>query len=324
VEDIHDKCEAFSERCIDQLFRLVDLNVCGLVRRFPNQMSEYHFFYRELDAVKSSQTLHYRREYVNRGGVGMSFWKDITSVVIEGEATRTLCRRVHHLMHTIEIRPEYASIYIPQLQRELYASCPAWVKPMVRMIEGTMIGVAKNDCVDPQPDPFSATVVQKEVLTPAFHRDPAFVLGQFVLTGWGPEEIQAEQRSTKRGIVAARNNGNHEFFPHVKRFGNQWIASLTAISAVILMIASSSLLIGPLVLLGAAMAWSVFWDPAEGHYRFHADVAVLALLAAVLITEAVLLLNAHQALRASMCLLLACVPACLALYRSSAICKQSP
>lgn len=322
VEDIRNKCEAFAERCIDQLSRLVDLNVCGLVRRFPNYMTEYHFFYRQLDGVITSQTPHYRREYVNRGDVGMSFWKDITSVVIEGEATRTLCRRVHHLMHTIEIRPECASIYIPQLQRELYASCPTWVKPMVRMIEGTMIGEAKID-VDEQPDPFGATIVQKEVLTPAFYPDPAFVLGQFVLTGWGPDEIQAEKRLAKSSVDAARNNTNKTFLPNFKRYGNQWVSSITAICAVILMVSGGGSLIGPLALLSAAVGWSVFWNPTEGHFRFHADIAVLAVLVAVLTTETVILLDADRTLRALMCLLLACVPACLALYRSTLIAKLS-
>lgn len=316
VEDIRNKSAAFAERCIDQLSRLVDLNVCGLVRRFPNHMTEYHYFYRQFDAKVTAATPGYAREMVDVPGVNQPLWRHINCIVVEGEATRTLCRRVHHLMHAIEISPECASIYIPKLQRELYASCPTWVKPMVRMIEGTMVGSGKID-VDEQTTPILERIILEEVLSPNYHRDPAFVLGQFVLTGWGPDEIQAEQRTSEPRAAASREFVNQTLFPNFKRYGNQWISLLTAICAVILMISSGDWLIGPVALLGAAVGWSVFWDPFRGHFRLHVDIAVLAALTALLVVEAVLLLDADQTIRALLCLLLACLIACLTLFRST-------
>lgn len=316
VDDLRDKCEAFAERCIDQLSRLVDLNVCGLVRRFPNHMTEYHYFYRQFDAEVTVATPGYAREIAKLPGVNQPMWRHINSIVVEGETTRTLCRRVHHLMHAIEISPECASIYIPKLQRELYSSCPSWVKPMVRMIEGTMVGCGKNE-VDEQSTPFLERKILEEVLSPNYHRDPAFVLGNFVLTGWGPDEIQAEQRTSEPRAAASREFVNQTLFPNFKRYGNQWISLLTAICAVILMISSGDWLIGPVALLGAAVGWSVFWDPFRGHFRLHVDIAVLAALTALLLAEAVFLLDADQTIRAFLCLLLACLIACLTLYRST-------
>jgi hypothetical protein len=110
----------------------------------------------------------------------------------------TLCRRVHHIINGIEISPDRPSIPTPTFQQSVLNAIPPWLRPMAILVEGTLVGEAAID-----QDLSQYTLTKEKLLYAWHHRDPAVVLGQIVLTGWGPRELGAEDEEGKRHDAAS-------------------------------------------------------------------------------------------------------------------------
>lgn len=187
VKDIESKIEELHSAILAQLIRLIELEVCGVLERYPNHVYAYHYFFRKLNATELG-----RHKYST---FGFEFWEELgretrvtrISEVVEADITLTLCRRVHHIINGIEISPERASIPTPRYHQSVLDAVPAWLRPMTILVEGTLVGEAG---LDHDIKHFSDS--REEVLEVKYHRDPALVLGQIVLTGWGPSELEAD------------------------------------------------------------------------------------------------------------------------------------
>jgi hypothetical protein len=75
---------------------------------------------------------------------------------------------------------------------KIIKAIPNWLLPDVRLVEGTLF---RSTTITQ--DLESSDWKNEQVDRVVFMRDPALILGPFVLTGWGPKDIQREV--TRRG-----------------------------------------------------------------------------------------------------------------------------
>lgn len=179
----------FVNKMIMNLDCLLNNCVCGIISRHPNQVCEYFYGYRKLvietDSPLASRSTLWMHETERR-----KVSAGILSVTTNAVSQFTVCFERHHLIHVIETEPEAGLVHVPRFQKQVIESIPAWLRPSVRLIEGTMIGrqLIEHDHA-PEKISHQAEEAYLEDLEIDFRFDPAVILGQFVLTGWGPSEI---------------------------------------------------------------------------------------------------------------------------------------
>ena len=117
--------------------------------------------------------------------------------IIKGE------HEVRHARYDMELRNagrdqvDRSKVLIPQPIQPLIEALPEWLRPLVELVDGerySMLIVAeKVDEIETQRETVheEAEIVHSDVL---LHFDPAIVVDRYVLTGWGPEEADAEQQ----------------------------------------------------------------------------------------------------------------------------------
>lgn len=132
-------------------------------------------------------TFHLCRTEVETGA-----WKTLV-----GGREREMVQRHHHTRHKHHLigakahplpAPEVAR---PARVQALLDAIPPGVRGEVRLVDGTLI----SKSVDPW-DEEGARWVETESI-PVQTRDPAVVLGDYVLTGWTVEEVEAEQHQRR-------------------------------------------------------------------------------------------------------------------------------
>lgn len=189
------------------LERLSQIEVVGHIEWFPSNACAFDYF----------------RQRVSRGPVEVQRWTETTMVMQNWERyrqTHELARRTvtighqtewreHQLIHALEPLAGNAVVPIPRVVQNLVDKTPAWLRPFLAIASGRMINSQREithssewtESTDelvrtklkwiPPPPPPSPPPASK-------HIDPALTLGPFVLSAWTPEEVTAEERSTRR------------------------------------------------------------------------------------------------------------------------------
>ncbi len=106
-----------------------------------------------------------------------------------------------------------ATVVIPQNIKELIDAIPAWMRPSIRIADGYLIRKRNEDRQTISSSVISQVDVREEVTTTYFHgTDPALLLGNLVLIGWGPAEIEEERKAEgKRQVVAQCLSGANDW-----------------------------------------------------------------------------------------------------------------
>jgi hypothetical protein len=174
------------EHTVSQLDSLVGLGICGLMVRYPNHVCSYTYGYRKLSMNVSDPWEHLE---VKGGDPLRDFYrrKYITKTSTQSESQISICVQEHHLMHVIESDVNDGLVHVPKFHRQVIDEIPGWIRNATCLVEGTLIG---QQLIEQEQEAFQ--LQHQEVLKITYHCDPAVVLGQFVLTGWGPEEIKKD------------------------------------------------------------------------------------------------------------------------------------
>lgn len=181
------KIDELVDRMIQNLDCLVNQFVCGILTRYPNQVCDYFYGYRRVLIDTSDPTPRVR--YVRTDDPSSpSREMFITTTTTNSSVQFINCIEQHHLIHVIETDLAYGIIEVPAFQRSVIEAIPEWLRPNVSLIEGTLIGQQLIEA-----DEAVVQVQTEQQLNIRYHYDPAVILGQFVLTAWGPTEIQAEK-----------------------------------------------------------------------------------------------------------------------------------
>ncbi len=187
TEDLDAKCSRLGLEIVSSLCRLVDLQVCGLVEWHGPNHCKYHYYSRIL---KTSTESELRSTLLKVNTATDNQWVEKT--VTSGKHMKSLCRFVHHLTNAVRHVPGNATLPIPADRRKIIEAIPSWLLPDVRIVEGTLF---RSTTITQ--DLASSDWKNEQIDRVVFMRDPALTLGPFVLTGWGPKDIQRE--ITRRG-----------------------------------------------------------------------------------------------------------------------------
>ena len=177
---------------IVNLDTLVNESVCGIIVRFPNQTCEYYYAYtlRNIEYRGLSSSIDFVSEQSELPKlIGPQSWVPV-SVRADRSVLESRCFRRHQLIHTVESAPQYGLVQVPQFHKRVIAAVPSWLASEVKLVEGTLVGITT---IDQLCDTLEDTQLLHGFSQVSYQFDPALVLGQYVLTGWGPHEIEAER-----------------------------------------------------------------------------------------------------------------------------------
>jgi len=187
----------FSKQLFESLARLVDRELCGLVEWLPNNCCRYHFFRR---VVIQGATQHTQESsVVMRRDFDESDDDDFGTEGVIGHFRTTrsqhvkheirFARHEHEVIDAIHASIGNSAVVMPPQIVRLTKSIPEWLYPFVDVIDGQIVRerIIERDV---SVEDWSKVVVRD---VPIIGGDPSIVIGPFVLSGWGPREIQQEQ-----------------------------------------------------------------------------------------------------------------------------------
>lgn len=171
---------------MNQLDVLVERSVCGMITRLPKQTCKFSYRYRKI-RLHNIHATHDRTRITHV----------LTSTLIDEYSFKThvdvtTCFREHHLIHAIETDPFQGVTPIPEFHASVIESIPAWLRPSTGLVEGTVVGIIEGDRLE------KCTELEVSKTRVMYIPDPALVIGQHVLTAWGPEELAADEAGKGR------------------------------------------------------------------------------------------------------------------------------
>lgn len=132
----------------------------------------------------------------------------ITSARDTVRNTTSLMSCEHHLMNAQQHKLERTLFPLPLPIQAFVKTIPEWLRPEVGVVEGTQI---RERICEVETSRTVWTSEFSEVSRVLFHNDPALVLGPYVLTAWGQQEVEAEtqrlrdERTCKESAWANRS-----------------------------------------------------------------------------------------------------------------------
>lgn len=181
--------------------KLVDHELFGLVEWLPNNCCAYHFFKRviiqENDGASSTVKevrFDQPRDFDSTTGRRAIGQRTTRKARGEGRHTHRFARHQHDVMHAIRTSVENTRVVMPPHVERLCLAIPVWLKPFVEVIDGTIFRerIIERDM---RVENWQDVQVKVEVIDePIMGHEPGIIIGSYVLTGWGPREVEAELR----------------------------------------------------------------------------------------------------------------------------------
>jgi hypothetical protein len=185
---------AFASQLFEHLAHLVDNKLAGLVEWLPNNCCRYHFFKEVLIQHYEGSSRTVREEAVESGErdpvtgrrlVG----RRLTEDTHQGHHVHRHARHEHHVMNAFRTTLGNSRVVVPPNVERLIRSIPEWLYPQVEMIDGDIFRerVIEQDYCQ---EAWQEVRVKDE---PIYGCEPGVIIGPYVLTGWGPRGVAAEQ-----------------------------------------------------------------------------------------------------------------------------------
>ncbi|MDZ4852076.1 MAG: hypothetical protein SGI77_22540 [Pirellulaceae bacterium] len=166
---------------LSQLVKLVEMEVLSIIQWFSKDICTFKRYSRDISIRVRSRLDETQKMWIEEGR-----WKKKVQRTSAGTTSRTLSCYIQHLVNANSYNIGESKVLIPRRQKTLLESMPTWLTPAIRIVEGTLI---RETLVEQDVGTHEWEIAHDAVL---WHNDPAIVLGPFVLSGWGPREIQEE------------------------------------------------------------------------------------------------------------------------------------
>ena len=209
-------------RDLFELFnRLVDVQLAGLFEWSGAGTCWYHFF-REIVRQENDGTRTDNSSRLVSGfdADGEEIWIRRTAITETkaGRDTIRLARHEHHVMNAYQTSLENTNVVIPLPVQEMIVAIPSWLAPYISVIDGTLFR-EKIISRDYRTEDWSQVRVSTVDL-PVLDCEPAVLLGNVVLAGWGPTEIakELERRAEEERLVSAAEQWEMAAQPAVSTF----------------------------------------------------------------------------------------------------------
>lgn len=166
---------------------LVELDVVGLIE-WPGETACKLNFFRH--CVTQDQLRNRQTEKIEADGLWTRFetWEQF-----EGRNQYSIERHEHHVMNAEARRLNEVQHPIPEDKQAFLNKVPGWIRQHMRVLEGDLIleRVIERKIRDEQ---WKTT----PVLRSSYELDPAILLGHYVVTGWGQQDVNRERFRRKR------------------------------------------------------------------------------------------------------------------------------
>jgi len=185
------------------LHQLVDTEVAGLVEWTSQNTCCYHFF-REV-VIQESNTVTKEIGNLHRSKHCADGWDASEETTLQSTHVHRIARHEHHTTDAFHTTISDTEVIMPPAVRAFVDRIPTWLAPIVRIIDGK---IAREIIVerDMGTEEWEKTETQD---IPVFGNEPAVVIDNVVLTGWGPREIEAEL-ARQAPVAKARGKSNQK------------------------------------------------------------------------------------------------------------------
>lgn len=227
----------FGRQLFELLARLVDRELFGLVEWLPNNCCAYHFFKRiviqENDGASRRVLKETRFDQVTERdaetGRQIVGRRTVEETRGQGRHVHRFARHQHDVIQAVHTSIGNSRVVMPPQVERLCAAVPEWLDPFVQVIDGTIVReriIERDTRVDQWADR-----TQRD--EPIIGCEPGVILGSFVLTGWGPREVKAEE--------LRRESVSHEASTHASVASAQQRWPLLTGVAVVLAVCAAAL-----------------------------------------------------------------------------------
>ena len=190
---LRQSCHTVAAQLLLSMHVLVELDVVGLVEWPGETACKLNFFRHRVtqDQVRSRQT--HSAEDLSDGDDGELWMRFETWEQIEGRNVYSIERHEHHVMNAEARQVNQVQHPIPADKQAFLDKVPGWIRQHMRVVEGDLIleRVIERKIREEQ---WETT----PVLRSSYELDPAILLGHYVVTGWGQQEVSRERFRRKR------------------------------------------------------------------------------------------------------------------------------
>lgn len=176
----------FVKEFFESLDRLVDRSAVGLVHWTGTNSVRYHFFRRSIGVTGEETTRDVGRiEPRFNLGVGPDSQRT-AKITTRKDVTCWLDHHRHDTIDAIQTSIENSNVPTPPFVVALTDQIPAWLRPLVTIIDGYLVRerISRQEIC-------KSTITQVEFEEELLYgHEPAVCLGPYVLTGWGPRDIE--------------------------------------------------------------------------------------------------------------------------------------
>lgn len=199
--DLHRFCR-FVESTLQEM---VQLQLIGILEWVGPNACKYHFFTEVLchDGTTHEESDLKRRErsWSERSNSQLTRFATYITKTTTALISHRRARHEHHVLHAFQTTIANSTVTALPRHRQLLDAIPIWLREFVRVIDGTLIQewvIEQEFC--------RKTWSKVDVYDlPQFDCEPAIIIDQFALSGWGPREIQQEvQRVAEERITTTK------------------------------------------------------------------------------------------------------------------------
>lgn len=203
--NLSEAAQQFTHEFLALLARLVDRGQVGLVEWLPNNCCSYHFFRRVVIQQRGGTTTRVTRETTTQDPRTAAWGTVVGSRSVEGvthgQHEFRLARHEHEVMNAVRTSIANSRVVQPPPVGRLVERVPRWLYPAVEIIDGQIF---RERIIERDTGTADWTDVQVRD-EPIFGSDPSVIIGPYVLVGWGPREIAAEERRRARELARAES-----------------------------------------------------------------------------------------------------------------------
>ena len=231
-ESVDTNLTNFVDGFFQMLDDLVDQSAAGLAIWTSPTTVQYSYV-RQL--VEHRQTGTTSETYVAHRDDSPSGLVERTETTVSGTDTHYLARHEHHVFDACECPLEQATVLIPLSVQNYIENIPEWLRPIHRIIEGT-IGDKSVMEKKYRIDEWDETTTRDVFI---YGQDPAVAIGDVVLIGWDSEDIKTEE--TRRQRLAESKIAAAEL-QRAQRLSPLWaiITALLSLTSLVLFYSPSS------------------------------------------------------------------------------------
>ncbi len=206
AEEVRGKLEStirdFADQFVELLDELVSISRLGLVTWEPPGNCDI-LFYRDI-VVQQDTDVTTIRSHKGSEVIHSSNLRTITRRTIEVRNQFATKHEVSEALYYMKLRKAKAEqidrtpALVPRTIQPLLDALPSWLRPLVELIDGEryFLRVIRRRVADVDIEQ-EGRHEEIELIheDPMAHYDPAIALDRYVLTGWGPEETEVEEKS---------------------------------------------------------------------------------------------------------------------------------